>query len=48
MPLESLAVRGGRGLKFQFSLWKQGLPADTIPEQGWLQMPTTDPKEMGE
>jgi hypothetical protein len=41
-----LAVPEGRGLRFQFSLWQGGLPIDAIPQQGWIQMRTTDPLEM--
>ena len=44
--LKSLAVPEGRGLRFQFSLWQGGLPIDAIPQQGWIQMRTTDPLEM--
>ena len=32
---------------FQFSLWEGGLPVDAIPQQGWLEMSTTDPDEVG-
>jgi hypothetical protein len=46
ISLKSLAVPEGRGLRFQFSLWQGGLPIDAIPQQGWLQMRTTDPLEM--
>jgi hypothetical protein len=46
IPLASLAIPKGRGLRFQFSLWQGGLPMDAVPQQGWLEMRTTDPVEM--
>jgi alpha-amylase/alpha-mannosidase (GH57 family) len=45
-PLASLGVRNGGGLRFQVSVWKDGLPIDAIPQQGWLEMATTDPGKM--
>jgi alpha-amylase/alpha-mannosidase (GH57 family) len=46
IALDSLGVVKGRGLRFQFSLWQGGLPMDAIPQQGWLEMSSTDPIEM--
>ncbi|HWB84698.1 MAG TPA: glycoside hydrolase family 57 protein [Bryobacteraceae bacterium] len=46
IPLASLGVSHGNGLRFQFSLWQGGLPMDAVPQQGWLEMRTTDPAEM--
>ncbi|HUP04047.1 MAG TPA: glycoside hydrolase family 57 protein [Bryobacteraceae bacterium] len=46
IPLAALGVRDGGGLRFQFSLWQGGLPVDAVPQQGWLEMPTTDPRGM--
>jgi alpha-amylase/alpha-mannosidase (GH57 family) len=46
ISLASLGVARGGGLRFQFSLWQSGLPMDTVPWQGWLEMRTTDPREM--
>jgi alpha-amylase/alpha-mannosidase (GH57 family) len=48
IPLSSAAVKKGGGLRFQFSLWQGGLPIDAVPEQGWIEMKTTDPEEMAE
>jgi alpha-amylase/alpha-mannosidase (GH57 family) len=45
--LQSMGVPRGGGLRFQFSLWQSGLPMDAVPQQGWLEMRTTDPLEMG-
>jgi hypothetical protein len=44
--LAALGVARGRGLRFQLSLWQGGLPMDAVPQQGWLEMRTTDPREM--
>ena len=46
ISLESMGVARGGGLRFQFSLWQSGLPMDAVPQQGWLEMRTTDPIEM--
>ncbi len=44
--LKSLGVEPGAGVRFQFSLWEGGLPIDAVPQQGWLEMPTTNPSEL--
>jgi alpha-amylase/alpha-mannosidase (GH57 family) len=46
ISLQSMGVPRGGGLRFQFSLWQSGLPMDAVPQQGWLEMRTTDPLEM--
>ena len=46
IPLAALGVAAGAGLRFQFSLWQGGLPIDAVPQQGWIEMRTTDPVEM--
>ncbi|HUI54424.1 MAG TPA: glycoside hydrolase family 57 protein [Bryobacteraceae bacterium] len=46
IPLAAVAVPKGGGLRFQFSLWQGGLPLDAVPQQGWIQMRTTDTDEM--
>jgi alpha-amylase/alpha-mannosidase (GH57 family) len=47
-PLRALGVSEGRGVRFQLSLWQGGLPVDAAPQQGWLEMRTTNPREMVE
>jgi len=47
VPLAAIAIPAGAGLRFQFSLWQGGLPIDAAPQQGWIEMPTTSPAEMG-
>jgi hypothetical protein len=46
IPLAAMGIAPGAGLRFQFSLWQSGLPADAVPQQGWLEMPATDPAAM--
>ena len=48
IPLAAAAVKKGAGLRFQFSLWQGGLPIDSVPQQGWIEMKTTDPEELAE
>jgi hypothetical protein len=47
IPFAAVGIERGAGLRFQFSLWEGGLPMDAIPQQGWIEMPTTDPAEVG-
>jgi alpha-amylase/alpha-mannosidase (GH57 family) len=47
-PLAAAGVPEGRGVRFQLSLWQGGLPVDAVPQQGWLEMPTTRPAEMAD
>ena len=44
--LAALGVPPGGGVRFQLSLWQGGLPMDAIPQQGWLELKTTDPDEL--
>ena len=46
--LASAGVADGRGVRFQLSLWQEGLPMDAVPQQGWLEMTTTNPAEMAD
>ena len=48
VPLKNASVTNGGGVRFQFSLWQGGLPIDAVPQQGWIEMKTTDPLEMAE
>ncbi len=45
-PLEAMGIAKGSGLRFQFSLWQGGLPVDAVPQQGWIEMRSTDPIEL--
>src|SRR5207253_3165988 len=41
IPLSSLGVAQGETVRFQFSLWKDGLPMAAVPGQGWLEAATS-------
>jgi alpha-amylase/alpha-mannosidase (GH57 family) len=45
LPLASLAVAPGDSLRLQLSLWKDGLPLDALPPEGWLVISTAEPTE---
>jgi alpha-amylase/alpha-mannosidase (GH57 family) len=45
LSLAALGVSDGASVRFQFSLWQGGLPMDAVPQQGWIEMPTTEPAE---
>jgi alpha-amylase/alpha-mannosidase (GH57 family) len=45
LSLAALGVHDGAPVRFQFSLWQGGLPMDAVPQQGWIEMPTTEPAE---
>jgi hypothetical protein len=47
IPLEAAGAPPAGGVRFQFSLWQGGLPMDAVPQQGWLELPTTDPAQVG-
>ena len=47
IPMASAGIADKAGVRFQFSLWQGGLPMDAIPQQGWLELPTTDPAVVG-
>jgi len=44
--LESAGVKNGDGVKFQFSMWQGGLPLDAVPQQGWIELASTNPAGM--
>jgi hypothetical protein len=45
IPLTAVAVGAGQSLRIQLSLWKQGLPLDSIPQEGWLEISTAEPTD---
>ena len=47
VPLHSAGIAAGEGLRFQCSLWQEGLPVDAVPQSGWLELRTTNPAEIG-
>ncbi len=46
IPLAAAGVADGRGVRFQFSLWQGGLPLDAVPQQGWIELPSTSPVDL--
>ena len=46
VPLGAAGVADGRGVRFQFSLWQGGLPLDAVPQQGWIELPSTSPVDL--
>jgi alpha-amylase/alpha-mannosidase (GH57 family) len=45
LSLAALGIREGDPVRFQFSLWQQGLPMDAVPQHGWIEMPISEPAE---
>jgi hypothetical protein len=43
--LASLGAAPSAPVGFQFSLWRDGLPVDAVPQNGWLEVESTDPAE---
>ena len=43
VPLSALAVESGGQLKFQLSIWQNGLPMASLPHEGWLVFSTAEP-----
>ncbi len=43
--LAALGVPSGHALRLQLSLWKEGLPIDAIPQEGWLEISTAEPTD---
>ena len=47
LSMAALGLRPGEGLRFAVSIWQGGLPVDAVPQQGWIEMRTTDPAQFG-
>lgn len=45
LSLAALGVASGHSLRLQLSLWRNGLPMDAIPQQGWLEISTAEPTD---
>jgi len=45
LSLRALAVPRGQSLQLQISLWKDGLPVDATPPEGWLDISTAEPTD---
>lgn len=42
ISLAAAGVAAGHSLRFQLSLWKDGLPMDALPQQGWIEFSTAE------
>ncbi len=45
ISLAAAGVQTGHLLRFQLSLWKDGLPMDALPQQGWIEFSTAEAVE---
>ena len=45
LSLAALGVASGASLRLQLSLWKDGLPVDAVPQEGWLEVSTAEPAD---
>jgi hypothetical protein len=46
IPLRPAGFAPGVGLRFQIALWKDALPLECLPQNGWIEMHTTDPVQL--
>lgn len=45
IQLAPLGITPGQPVRFQLSLWQQGLPMDALPPQGLIEVPTSEPSD---
>jgi hypothetical protein len=45
VPIAALGRGFGGDVRFQVSLWQDGLPMDALPAHGWLEFSTLEPTE---
>jgi hypothetical protein len=45
ISLSAVGVGPGQTLRLQLSLWKDGLPVDALPQEGWLDISTAEPTD---
>ncbi|HUS08641.1 MAG TPA: glycoside hydrolase family 57 protein [Bryobacteraceae bacterium] len=43
LSFATFEIPTGGNLRFQLSLWQQGLPVDALPPQGWIEFSTAEP-----
>ncbi|MDZ4802120.1 MAG: glycoside hydrolase family 57 protein [Bryobacteraceae bacterium] len=44
-PLHLFGVQPSHDVKFQISLWQNGLPMEALPPQGWIELSTAEPTD---
>jgi alpha-amylase/alpha-mannosidase (GH57 family) len=42
ISLAAAGIQTGQALRFQLSLWRDGLPMDALPQQGWIEFSTAE------
>lgn len=45
VSLSAAGIGSGQALRLQLSLWKQGLPLDAVPHEGWIEVSTAEPTD---
>lgn len=45
LALAALGVKSGQPVRFELSLWKDGLPLDAVPQHGYLEISTAEPTD---
>jgi alpha-amylase/alpha-mannosidase (GH57 family) len=45
VPLAAIGAGLQQRVRFQLSLWQDGLPLDAVPQQGWVEVETSEPGE---
>src|SRR5438270_1408305 len=43
IPLSAIGANLRQSVRFQLSLWRNGLPLDALPQQGWVEVSTAEP-----
>jgi hypothetical protein len=46
VPFEVLGVRQGSKLRLRFALWRDDLPADSLPLEGWIELHAVAEEEL--
>jgi hypothetical protein len=41
--LRQLGIKAGQAARMQISVWRDGLPVDALPRQGWIEISTANP-----
>ena len=46
VPLDWLQAESAVQLRLRFSLWRQGLPVDALPLEGWIELQLVSEEEL--
>jgi alpha-amylase/alpha-mannosidase (GH57 family) len=46
VPFELIGVQPGSKLRLRFALWRDDLPADSLPLEGWIQLQVVEEEEL--